>query len=179
MSIVVGIDVGLTGAVAFLDSSRQVLLDVIDMPVDRIAVNDSKDRGRVSDVRLLAILAGARGAHAFIEEPEGRPIAFRDKATGQRMARQPGAAGMLSLGTSYGIARCACTASGLVLTNVRPGAWKRSLGISGSKDDSRRRAAELFPDFAHMFALKKSDGRAEAALIALWGARQIMGRTAA
>jgi len=36
------------------------------------------------------------------------------------------------------------------------------------KDGARARAAELFPAYAQMFARKKDDGRADAALIAWW-----------
>lgn len=171
--LVVGIDVGLEGAIAFLNDDG--LLGIEDMPVDRVTVGE-KVRGRISDVRLLHVLSSGVGAQAFIERPEGRPMRSRDKMTGQTVLRQPGAAGMLSLGESFGITRCACVAQRMSVTEIRPGEWKRGMGVPGDKDEARRRAAEMFPNFARMFALKKWDGRAEAALMALWGLRRIRGR---
>lgn len=174
--LVVGIDVGLEGAVAFYDTDLRDVLGVEDMPVDRMEVA-GEDRGFVSDARLLAMLRGSGGGgggHAFLEEPEGRPIRTRDRRTGATVLKQPSARRMLSLGVSYGVARCACVASGLAVTAVKPGSWKREMGVPGDKDEARRRATELWPAMAERFARKKDDGRAEACLLALYGASRIM-----
>lgn len=173
----VGVDVGLQGAVAFMQDDS-TLLDVQPMPTDTIEVN-GRLRERVAVHRLLKLLDGADGALAVIEEPEGRPMKTRDRKTGATVMRQPGAAGMLSLGTSYGVAYCACAAKGLAIQVVRPGAWKREVGVPGDKDECRRRASELWPDFAGRFARRKDDGMAEACLLALWGVRLIGRRKAA
>jgi crossover junction endodeoxyribonuclease RuvC len=53
---------------------------------------------------------------------------------------------------------------------VTPQRWQKDLNVRDGKDGSRQRAAELFPAYAHLFALKKWDGRADAALMAYWGA---------
>lgn len=171
--IVVGIDVGLEGAFAFYDSEDRAILAIEDMPVDRISLASGKERGRVNDREVLRILSRAMGAHAFIERPEARPMRSRDRVTGAVTLRQPGGAGMLAFGEGYGILHCACIASGMAVTEVRPGMWKRSLGVSGDKDDARRRASELFPRWADYFRRKKDDGRAESALLALYGSRQL------
>jgi crossover junction endodeoxyribonuclease RuvC len=42
--------------------------------------------------------------------------------------------------------------------------------LSSDKDTSRQLAMQRFPDYAEKFVRKKDDGRAEAALIALYGA---------
>lgn len=174
MSLVVGVDVGIGGAIAFLDLTG-TLMSVEDMPVDEVQVGRHV-RSRVSDIRLLGMLEGGPGGYAFIERPEGRPMPGRDKATGQIIMRQPGAAGMLAFGESFGIVRCACVAKGFAITETRPGEWKRSMGVPADKDQARRRAAELFPAFAKAFVRKKDDGRAEACLIGWWGARSLRGR---
>jgi crossover junction endodeoxyribonuclease RuvC len=171
--IIVGIDIGLEGAISFYDAEERSLLAVKDMPVDRVALANGATRGRLNDRLVLNVLSRAKGAHAFLERPEARPMRGRDKATGAITLRQPGAAGMLAFGEGYGIVHCACTANGMALTEVRPGIWKRSLGVSGDKDDARRRAMELFPQWADFFRRKKDDGRAESALLALYGARQL------
>ena len=54
---------------------------------------------------------------------------------------------------------------------VTPQRWKGHFGLDSNKDASRARASELLPAHAHLWPLKKHDGRAEAALLALYGHR--------
>jgi crossover junction endodeoxyribonuclease RuvC len=176
VSIVLGIDIGLQGAIAFVDGDTEELLFVQDMPTSRTMVN-GKERGRIDRAQLLSCLMSARGAYAFAERPEARPMRQTDKRTGQTTLRQPGAAGMLAFGEGYGCVLMGCTAAGMSLTEIRPGAWKRALSVPAGKDDSIRRAAEIWPALAgKYFTLKKHDGRAESALLALYGVRSIRGR---
>jgi crossover junction endodeoxyribonuclease RuvC len=58
---------------------------------------------------------------------------------------------------------------------VSPAQWKRAMHLTSDKEQSRARALETFPVCAHHFARKKDHGRAEAALIALYGASHIKG----
>ena len=171
--VVLGIDPGATGAISILVEG--VLVAVEDMPTDQVQVG-AHLRSRVSAHRLWAILSSAKGAHVFVERPEARPLRGRDKATGQTVLRQPGAAGMLAFGEGYGMLVMGCVAAGMVLTELRPGAWKRAAGVAASKDDARRRAADTFPRQAHLFARKRDDGRAESALLAVYGASTLHGR---
>lgn len=173
--IIVGIDPGASGAIAILDAETEQLLLVEDMPVDKTRVGNT-DRLRVARPALFALLSRAAGAYGFSERPEARPIRFKDKKTGQTQTRQPGAAGMFAFGETYGCIVMGCTCANIRLTEVRPGIWKKELSIPASKDDARRRAAELFPNFAQLFARVKDDGRAESALIALYGARSLRGK---
>jgi crossover junction endodeoxyribonuclease RuvC len=174
-TIIVGIDPGTGGAIAFLEAETEQLLLVEDMPVDKTRVGKT-DRLRIARSALFALLSRGAGAYGFSERPEARPISFRDKRTGQTQTRQPGAAGMFAFGESYGCIVMGCTCANIRLTEVRPSIWKKELSIPASKDDARRRAAELFPSFAQYFARVKDDGRAEAALIALYGARSLRGK---
>jgi crossover junction endodeoxyribonuclease RuvC len=176
MSIIVAIDSGASGAVAIFDTDSNTLIDVRDLPVDHIQVGKSI-RSRVSRWNLLELLRGAKGAEAIIERPEGRPLRYTDKATGRSASRTPGAQGMLSMGENFGCCLMALTAAEMIVTEVRPGVWKRALGVKAAKDDSRRRAQELFPAHAALFARVKDDGRSEAALLAYYHARQLRGMT--
>src|ERR1700723_2552305 len=115
MSVVVGIDSGAGGAIAFLDGDTNELLLVEDMPVDRTQVGKSV-RSRVSRPRLLALLLRARGAAGFVERPIGFPLRQTNKATGRTESRQPGAAGMLAMGENYGCVVMGCTAAEIGLT---------------------------------------------------------------
>lgn len=174
MTVIVGVDPGASGAIAFLDADTEDLIAVEDMPVDRVQVGRHV-RSRVARSALLALLKRAAGSPAFTERPEGRPLRSTSRKTGQTETRQPGAAGMLSLGENYGCVVMGCTATGMRLTEVRPGVWKSALGVKAAKDDSRRRSSELWPAMAHLFERVRDDGRAEAALIALYGARVLKG----
>ena len=170
MTVVLGIDPGATGAIAILADGDLVAVE--DMPIDQVQVG-AHLRSRISAHRLWSILGSARGAHVFIERPEARPLRGRDKATGQTVLRQPGAAGMLAFGEGYGMLVMGCVAAGMVLTELRPGAWKRAAGVAAAKDDARRKSADTFPRQAHLFARKKDDGRGDSVLLAVYGASRL------
>jgi len=52
---------------------------------------------------------------------------------------------------------------------VTPSIWKKHFGLSKEKGVSRGFAIQRFPEHAESFQRVKDDGRAEAALIALYG----------
>jgi crossover junction endodeoxyribonuclease RuvC len=52
---------------------------------------------------------------------------------------------------------------------VRPNIWKKAIGCPKDKDMARMLASRLLPQHSDNWPLKKHDGRAEAALIALYG----------
>jgi crossover junction endodeoxyribonuclease RuvC len=56
------------------------------------------------------------------------------------------------------------------VTYISPQGWQKAVNARSGKDGNRQRAAEVFPAYAHMFSRKKDDGRADAALMAWWGA---------
>jgi len=141
--IVAGIDPGLSGALAVL--SENGTLDSIHMPrMDKLV-----DGGYVA--RWLC----DRDVNFAVMEQAG---AF----PGQ------GVAGMFNYGRSYGQVLGALQASLIPYSLVTASRWKNNLGLSKDKERSRRRAIELFPEFAYQFQLKKDEARAEAALIAWW-----------
>ena len=98
------------------------------------------------------------------------------KASSGRALRKLGArpgqgvSSMFNFGKSYGI--CLGVSAGLKLptTTVTPVVWQRALKVEKGKDGNRLRAVQTFPNFSNLFARKKDDGRADAALIAYWGA---------
>ena len=57
-------------------------------------------------------------------------------------------------------------------TPVSPSKWKKHFNLGKDKNESRAAATRLFPTLAFEFARKRDDGRAEAILIATWGAKQ-------
>ena len=50
------------------------------------------------------------------------------------------------------------------------------MGLSGDKERSRARALAMFPAIAERFARKMDEGRAEACLLARYGADTFMAR---
>jgi crossover junction endodeoxyribonuclease RuvC len=89
----------------------------------------------------------------------------------ERVAARPGqgVASMFGFGVSYGLLRGVLTAKLIPVTLVTPQEWKRGTRTPAAKDAARARASEVFPGHAGLWALKKHDGRAEAALIAHFG----------
>jgi crossover junction endodeoxyribonuclease RuvC len=174
MSIVCGIDVGASGAIALIDSDTNELVFVEDMPIHRVQIGATL-RSRIDRVSLLGVLTRARGASVFVERPDYRPMRQTDKATGRTVERQMGTAGAGAFGESYGCVLMGCTAAAMSLTEMRSGQWKRAMSFGASKDDIRRRMQELFPSQATLFARKKDDGRADATGLALYGVRWLRG----
>jgi crossover junction endodeoxyribonuclease RuvC len=90
----------------------------------------------------------------------------------QAMPRQ-GASSGFKYGRAVGSLEAAIVSCTVPIEIVEPGAWKRFWRLPGKdKERSRQRALELFPAAHALLARKKDHGRAEAALIALCGAKQ-------
>lgn len=154
--IIAGLDPGLRGGIAFLLPDGTC--DAFDMPVLRL------DRGGKAksdiDAHALAELFWKRHAtHVFIEQVNAMP--------GQ------GTTSMFAFGKGYGIAIGVLSAIAVPMTFVSPVRWKRALQVPAAKDGARARASQLLPQAASQWSLAKHEGRAEAALIALYGARSM------
>jgi crossover junction endodeoxyribonuclease RuvC len=159
--IIAAIDPGLTGAIAFLNAAGECVCH--DMPVHRLTRN-GKNKGEVDAHGLAALFWKEHAGHCFVETVGAMP--------GQ------GTTSMFSLGRSFGIIIGVLAAVGVPYTFVAPRKWKSALGVPAAKDGARARASQLLPEAAHQWPLVKHDGRAEAALISLYG-RQSFGAIAA
>lgn len=158
--ISIGVDPGAHGAIGYVQNGR--LLKVDDMPVDQVRVGRGV-RNRVSPARLAHLLMWcAHDAHAFVEQVGSQP--------------KEGVAGAFAFGRSCGAVEGVLAALGVPYTMVTSQTWKKGMQCRREKDASRQRACQLFPDMAGKFARKKDDGRAEAALIALYGDEQMVTR---
>jgi len=74
---------------------------------------------------------------------------------------------------AYGVAKGVIGAAGIRRVDVSPGKWKRHFGLSADKEAARALAISQWPKSEH-FRRKKDHGRAEAALLALYGAQTQM-----
>jgi len=92
------------------------------------------------------------------------------KALIEKVSAMPGngVASMFSFGRAAGIVEGVLAGLSVSFELIPPATWIKSMRTFGGKDGSRQRAQELFPDYAHLFARKKDDGRAEAALLACY-----------
>ena len=136
---------------------------VFDMPTLELSRNGSKRRE--IDVHILADNISAQPVgHAFIEQVGPRP--------GEAVSR------VFAFGKGYGEVIGVLVALGIPHTFVPPAKWKKALGVPAAKDGSRARASQLLPGGAFQWQRVKDDGRAEAALICLYG-KQFLSRIAA
>ena len=149
----IGIDPGLSGAIAVLTDDTLQIHDMPVMTVDR----NGKAKRQVSAnelAELLNLYAG-KDCHVYVERVSA-------------MAGQ-GVTSVFSFGRSFGMIEGILAALKMPVTFVAPATWTRAIGRSPGKDASRARAMELFPHYEYFFKRVKDDGRADAALIAHWG----------
>lgn len=151
--MIVGIDPGFKGAIA-LYAPDSGWLEIHDMPVFPAAGGKTE----INHAELLEIMrsTGDATATAWLEVVQSRP--------GQNSSA------VFRFGQGYGALECACAATGKALRYVTPAKWKKHFGLKADKGGSRAVACQRFPKHAGQFARVKDDGRAEAALIALYGA---------
>ena len=143
--IILGIDPGITGALAFYDPSCSDRVDAYDMPVAAKAID-----GR----NLHALISRHVPSRAVIEFVHAMP--------------RQGVSSTFAFGRSFGTAIGVLEAMMLPVFYVSPQRWKRYYGLDSDGEKSRRSALDLFPQSAALFARKKDHHRAEAALIARW-----------
>jgi crossover junction endodeoxyribonuclease RuvC len=154
-----GIDPGLNGAIAlYTQTCDSYDLETHDIPTHEITVNGRK-RNRVDLHSLARIVANlAPGVElAIIEDVHAMP--------------KQGVTSSFSFGFVAGAIQGVVAANNLRVQLVQPGPWKRYFGVTADKDSSRRCASQLFPAYSHLWARKKDDGRAEAAILAYYGER--------
>jgi crossover junction endodeoxyribonuclease RuvC len=152
---IIGIDPGITGAIAIIDDDG---VSVVDTPTIEV---QKGGKGKMSKTEFLPsemaeILREAGPGHIFIEAVHAMP--------GQ------GVTSMFGFGVGYGVWLGIIAALNLPHTKVTPQAWKKEI-MKGmpDKDASRIRAQEMFPELTGLLARKKDHGRADALLIAAYG----------
>lgn len=151
---VIGIDPGLSGAIAVINGTDS--LTVFDMPTMTVERN-GKAKRQISASELAQILKTAKSddCHVFVEKVSA-------------MAGQ-GVTSVFSFGRSFGMIEGILAALQMPVTYVAPATWVKAVHRGAGKDASRARAMELFPDNQADFKRVKDDGRSDASLIAYWG----------
>jgi crossover junction endodeoxyribonuclease RuvC len=156
MGIVIGIDPGVSGAVAFV-STDGIVVD--DMPAIEV-----RGKRHVCPHGLRRLLVGV--------DPDSVASVVLEHVQG---VQGTGATSAFSFGRSFGLVEGVVAGLSLPLVLVRPQAWTKALGVSRDKGAHRQAAANLWPRQASLFARVKDDGRADAALLCHWWIRHGVG----
>jgi hypothetical protein len=149
-----GCDPGIHGAFALVEVNGDAchVVDAIDIPT---IGTKAKERVNVHAIQEWILRHGPH--RAFIER--GGTMPRRGIASAYKFGRSVGALEAV-------IALCA-----IPLEIVEPSVWKQVLRLKGKdKELSRQRALELFPRAQHLLARRKDHQRAEAMLLAYYGA---------
>lgn len=157
--IYIGIDPGLSGAVAIIDGTEVKLFD---------APTAETGKGTKRDYLIPNMAQIIRNAVPYEEDS-----AFVVIEAVHSMPKQ-GVASSFSFGRGLGIWEGIVAAYAIPYAKVAPQTWKKAMLADmprDSKDSSRIAATRLFPNAADMLSRKKDDGRAEALLMAEYGRR--------
>jgi hypothetical protein len=167
--IVAGADPGAEGAVALLDAETCRVLAIVDMPM-----SGTELRVRELALDLMAALDGRRLGHLWIE----RQAAF----AGSDRARRMGSTSAFAMGQRYMAIKAIAACHGWPYEIVSAQKWKRFFGIAADKALALDCAGRLLPGDVGLWTPRRgyctraaAIGRAEAALIGLFGIRALGG----
>lgn len=149
--MILGIDPGLSGALALIDKNG-IITEIWDMPTSAATYG----KGNIINGKLLANIMGkAKPKRVCIEQVSAMP--------GQ------GVTSMFKFGVGFGLLQGCAAAFSLPVDYVRPQEWKKPFGlIKKGKDAARTLAISKYPHIAEDLSRKKDIGRADAVLIALY-----------
>ena len=149
---IIGIDPGLSGAVAILDDLK--IFDIFDMP---IMSEGKKNKNQLNSAQLVNIIK----KHIL---PNGETFVIVEQVSA--MPGQ-GVTSMFNFGQTFGSIKGICAALGLPIFYVRPAKWKKHFElINSSKDASRTKVIEMYPSISARLTKKKDVNKADAILIA-------------
>lgn len=152
MTFILGIDPGLSGAIALIDAGQYV--ECWDMPT---MGRGTGNKQQINAAQVAKILRECPPCQAFIELVGAMP--------GQ------GVSSMFNFGKAAGAVMGALAALQFPMMEVTPQRWKKEFGLIGKEKDAARTHAQLLMPTAPL-SLKKHCGRADALLVALYGYRQ-------
>jgi crossover junction endodeoxyribonuclease RuvC len=166
-----GIDPGLDGALAFLDPATMRIAAMIGMPAMKLGKSKGSKREisartLIVEIEREIISPGFIVQHVYLERVQS--------------SQQMGVTSAFRFGLGYGVIIGVIAALGWPIEYVTPQKWKKALRVPAEKDDARERACQLLPRDAELWTPRRlvmnalqSSGRADAALIALYGATRL------
>lgn len=153
---IIGIDPGKTGAIAMLDDDGE-LITMDDMPAIGKHVSVALLKNIFHECQKCAEPRLGERVTCVIEDVYSSP--------------QMGVTSAFSFGRSKGAVEAMAAGLGMRLVYVTPAKWKKDMSLTKNKGHSRALATQRWPADAELFKRVKDDGRAEAALVALWHVR--------
>ena len=149
---IIGIDPGLSGALAILDDIK--IFDMFDMP---IMPEGKKNKNQLNSAQLVKIIKSHilpdKDTFVIVEQVSAMP--------GQ------GVTSMFNFGQTFGAIKGICASLNLPIFYVRPAKWEKHFDlINSSKDASRTKAIEMYPSISDRLRKKKDVNKADAILIA-------------
>lgn len=163
--LVLGIDPGFTGALALYSYMERQLFTLIDMPLtDPSILKIGRDHRHNVDSSKLAAwvqLYSPRIALASIERVHAAP--------------EQGVTSTFRFGEGFGILQGIMAAFQIRTIYPHPSVWKIAQGVTSDKETSliAARAHSTIQQSSQYFSRKKDHGRAEAFLLARFGADQL------
>ncbi len=149
---IIGIDPGLSGAIAILQNKK--VLAVFDMPV---MAEGKKNKRQLNSAQLVNIIK----ENTKNEDEIAVVVEQVNAMPGQ------GVTSMFNFGQTFGAIKGVCAALKLPIYFVRPSKWKKHFElINSSKDSSRTKVIEMYPTLSHHLAKKKDVNKSDAILIA-------------
>ena len=149
---IIGIDPGLSGAIAILENNR--VLNIFEIPV---MPEGKKNKRQLNSAQLVKLfrdnISKNEEVAVVVEQVNAMP--------GQ------GVTSMFNFGQTFGAIKGICASLGLPIFFVRPSKWKKHFElINSSKDSSRTKAIEMYPSLSNDLAKKKDVNKSDAILIA-------------
>ena len=149
---IIGIDPGLSGAVAILDDLK--IFNMFDMP---IMSEGKKNKNQLNSAELVNIIKSNiltnENTSVIVEQVSAMP--------GQ------GVTSMFNFGQTFGAIKGICASLNLPIFYVRPAKWKKHFDlINSSKDASRTKVIEMYPSISSRLSKKNDFNKADAILIA-------------
>ena len=138
---IIGIDPGLSGAIAVMEDNK--VLNLFDIPV---MSEGKKNKRQLNSALLVSLLKENIVSHeevaVVVEQVNAMP--------GQ------GVTSMFNFGQTFGAIKGVCAALDLPIFFVRPSKWKKHFElINSSKDSSRTKAIEMYPKLSNQLTKKK------------------------
>ena len=148
---IIGIDPGLSGAIAILENNK--VLNIFDIPV---MSEGKKNKRQLNSAQLVKLLkdniSKNEEVSVVVEQVNAMP--------GQ------GVTSMFNFGQSFGVLKGIFSAMQIPMDFVSPVKWKKFFNlINTNKDASRTKAIEIYPYFSSKLSKKKDANKADAILI--------------
>jgi len=149
---IIGIDPGLSGAIAILENNKvEKIFDIPVMPEGK------KNKRQLNSAQLVKLLKD----NVSNKEEVAIVVEHVTAMPGQ------GVTSMFNFGQTFGAIKGICAALGLPIFFVRPAKWKKHFDlINSSKDSSRTKAIEMYPSLSDQLSKKKDVNKSDAILIA-------------